>query len=287
MRVQAALKLGRVSNLPTVVTNALAGFVLASGGMPGAVILPVMLAAALAYTGGMFLNDAFDAEFDRVHQPFRPIPAGQADRSQVMAWGMAMLAASVVGFALAGGMQGASWPPAAVGAALAGTILIYDWHHKGNPFGPVLMGLCRLLIYVAAGLAANGTLGGPFWIGAGLLMAHVMGLSFIAKAEHSRAAARWLPRAALIAAPLTGAGMALAYSAMWPFVLALGLASAVALHLATRPAPNYGRIVPLLIAAISLLDAMMIARMGLFGPALAAACAVALTLWLQRWVRGT
>lgn len=82
MRVQAALKLGRVSNLPTVVTNALAGFVLASGGMPGAVILPVMLAAALAYTGGMFLNDAFDAEFDRVHQPFRPIPAGQADRSQ-------------------------------------------------------------------------------------------------------------------------------------------------------------------------------------------------------------
>ena len=61
MNYQTFLKLGRVSNLPTVWTNALAGMVLA--GQPSVSgFLIVGLALTLFYTGGMWLNDAFDAE---------------------------------------------------------------------------------------------------------------------------------------------------------------------------------------------------------------------------------
>ena len=68
MKLKTALRLGRVSNLPTVWTNVLVGAALggaswASWGDWGRVVL-VLLAMSAAYVGGMFLNDAYDAEID-------------------------------------------------------------------------------------------------------------------------------------------------------------------------------------------------------------------------------
>ena len=79
MNFAVALRLGRVSNLPTVWTNALAGLVLAGGWLDPAPLLLLFLAVSLAYVGGMFLNDAFDAEVDAVRRPERPIPSGAAN----------------------------------------------------------------------------------------------------------------------------------------------------------------------------------------------------------------
>ena len=56
----------------------------------------MLLAFSLFYTGGMFLNDAFDAQFDAQHRPERPIPAGDVSRSTVFGWGYAMLAAALI-----------------------------------------------------------------------------------------------------------------------------------------------------------------------------------------------
>ena len=73
-QLRTLLVLGRVSNLPTVWSNCLAGWWLGGGGNFGK--LPLLLFGASAlYTGGMFLNDAFDAESDRQRRPsgpFRP-----------------------------------------------------------------------------------------------------------------------------------------------------------------------------------------------------------------------
>src|SRR6059058_5699428 len=81
------LDLGRVSNLPTVWSNCLAGWWL--GGGRHAEKLPFLfLGAALLYVGGMFLNDAFDAVFDRQYRPERPIPSGHITRSTVWKWGL-------------------------------------------------------------------------------------------------------------------------------------------------------------------------------------------------------
>ena len=62
------LILGRASNLPTVWSNCLAGWLLGGGGAAADLLL-LSVAATFLYTGGMYLNDAFDAEFDRQHRP--------------------------------------------------------------------------------------------------------------------------------------------------------------------------------------------------------------------------
>jgi hypothetical protein len=46
--------------------------------------MPILLVAmSLFYTGGMYLNDAFDREFDARSRPERPIPAGQVSAQAV------------------------------------------------------------------------------------------------------------------------------------------------------------------------------------------------------------
>ena len=69
------LILGRVSNLPTVWSNCLAGWLLAGGGAWSR-FAALCGGASLLYIGGMFLNDACDVRFDTAHRQERPIPSG-------------------------------------------------------------------------------------------------------------------------------------------------------------------------------------------------------------------
>lgn len=76
------LTLGRVANLPTVWSNCLAGWWL--GGHENLGHLPLLfIGATLLYMGGAFLNDAFDAEYDRQHRRARPIPSGVISLKEV------------------------------------------------------------------------------------------------------------------------------------------------------------------------------------------------------------
>ena len=61
MTLRIALRLGRVSNLPTVWTNVAAAAVLAGVPLASLGVLALAVACSLFYVGGMFLNDAFDA----------------------------------------------------------------------------------------------------------------------------------------------------------------------------------------------------------------------------------
>src|SRR5271163_4250555 len=92
MRLAVALRLGRVSNLPTVWSNVLAALVLAGASAFDWATLWLLVAFSALYTAGMYLNDAFDAPFDRLHRPERPIPAGEAAVSTVFVAGFSMLA---------------------------------------------------------------------------------------------------------------------------------------------------------------------------------------------------
>src|SRR5436190_24060487 len=89
--LRTLLVLGRVSNLPTVWSNCLAGWWL--GGAGNSDRLPVVFAGATClYIGGMFLNDAMDVEFDRVHGKERPIPSLAIRLEAVSRWGLSWLA---------------------------------------------------------------------------------------------------------------------------------------------------------------------------------------------------
>ena len=93
--LRTLLILGRTSNLPTVWSNCLAGFLL-GGGTRWAVFGRLCLGTTLLYMGGMFLNDAFDASFDRQHRPERPIPSGRISEKSVWRMGCALLAAGTL-----------------------------------------------------------------------------------------------------------------------------------------------------------------------------------------------
>ena len=288
MKLGTALRLGRVSNLPTVCTNALAGMALAGGQLAGGTLALVVLAAALAYTAGMFLNDAFDADLDAQSQRFRPIPAGLVTRSAVFAWGYGMLGLSVVLLTITGLWSGTGWWSALVGLALAATIISYNANHKENLFGPLLMGMCRVLVYFAAALAVSTTLPTPLWIGAALLLAHVMGLTYVAKREGAGAVGQVWPFICLALPLLFGVVVSLSRPEIIAFIVILLAADAMAIRWCLRKQPgDIGRAIPMLIAAISILDAMLIANQGHIALAMLALIAFPLTLLLQRWVRGT
>src|SRR5690625_3812244 len=90
------LVLGRVSNLPSVWSNALSGAALAGAGLGSSSWLVLMLALSLFYTGGMYLNDAFDAEVDARERATRPIPMGEIGRGTVYLFGSARLVNGIV-----------------------------------------------------------------------------------------------------------------------------------------------------------------------------------------------
>jgi len=229
---RAYLLLSRISNLPTVWSNVIAGAVVS-----GAAVMPFeigRLAAGVSflYTAGMFLNDVFDREFDRTHRPDRPIPAG--DVSQKTA---ARAAALLIGAGLflisaqSGALSSRVWA-----AGLVGAIIYYNWRHKRDPLGPLWMGLCRGLVYCVAAAAVAATVSPRVLLAAAVMTAYVVLLTQIAKR--------------------------------------LGQRASVA--------------VPLLLAGISVVDAVIVAVAGGGVPLvlLALVCAV-LTLGFQRIVPGT
>lgn len=282
MKLGTALRLGRVSNLPTVWTNTLAGAVLAGAGGFGAQFALLLAAFTLFYTGGMFLNDAFDAAIDARERPERPIPAGAVTRGEVFGWGFGQMAAGVALLALVG------VAPALAGLTLAVAITYYDWNHKTNPLSPVVMGLCRVLIYVGAGLAVTLALPDALWVGAALLLCYLIGLTYVAKQENLARVENLWPLLFLAAPVAYGAWLAAAQWAVAPFWLLFTAWMLVALWFLRRRAKgDIPRAVVSLIAGISLLDALLVAGAGSPGLALAALAGFGVTLFVQRWIAGT
>lgn len=290
MSLSVALRLGRVSNLPTVWSNSLAGIVLAGGDPRDPRSGFLLLAFTLFYLAGMFLNDAFDQKIDAVERPERPIPSGQISGNTVFAAGFAMLVAALAVLTLVGFRYtpGTGWLPLIAGLCLALTIILYDWQHKNNPLSPLLMGLCRMLVYVTAGFAIVASPPPILFIAAGVLLSYLIGLTYIAKQENLGEVKNAWPLVFLIA-PLV-------YGAWWTnesgatLILVLGLAAwlAIALCLLVRRQPgDIRRAVICLIAGISLVDAIFIAGAGFTQLSFLAITAFILTLMFQRFVPGT
>jgi 4-hydroxybenzoate polyprenyltransferase len=282
VNLRTALTLGRVSNLPTVWTNTLAGAVLAGAGGFGAEFALLLLAFSLFYTGGMFLNDAFDAQFDAAQRPERPIPSGAVSRREVFGYGFGMMALGAAVLAWFGAA------PALAGLALAAAITYYDWNHKGNLFSPVVMGLCRVLVYIGAGLCVTLALPEALWIGAGLMLCYLIGLTYVAKQENLGKVENLWPLAFLAAPVAYGALLSLAQPWVGLFwLLFVGWMLVALWFLRRRAKGDIPRAVVSLIAGISLLDALLIAGTGSVALAGVALAGFATTLFFQRYIAGT
>jgi len=192
--LRTLLAIGRVAGLPTVWSNCLAGWWLGGGGNYWK--LPFLfLGTSALYTGGAFLNDAFDEEFDRQRRAERPIPTGRISASRVWRLGFGQLALGIVLLFFCGKV-------AAVAAVLlALSILLYDWAHRLFIASPWLMGACRFWVYAIAGATGMGGLNGFVVFCGAALAIYVVGLGCVARKENGRRAVPLWPLP-LLAAPI-------------------------------------------------------------------------------------
>jgi UbiA prenyltransferase family protein len=282
-QLRAWVVLGRVSNLPTVWSNCLAGWWLEGG--ENVWKLPLLFFGVSAlYTGGMFLNDAFDAGFDRQRRAERPIPSGLISLEAVWKFGSAWLAAGILSLLFLGTITGL------LAVVLAFCILIYNLTHKFITASPWLMGLCRFWVYVIAGSTGEADMNGwPIWCGAALAF-YIVGLSYVARRESFRGpipfGPLWLLAAPVVMAMLMNVG-ADRNAAVWiSLVLVLWIA------LCTRPVfqpgeMNVGRIVSGLLAGIVLVDWLAVAPQCPRELSLAFLLLFGVTIFLQQFVPAT
>ena len=181
---KALLLLGRVSNLPTVWSNSLAAWLLAGGALGGPEdqlrFAWLIAGATLLYLAGMFLNDAFDERFDREHRAERPIPRGVISARTVWVLGVLQMAIGL------GCVIWINLAAAVCALGLAACVLGYNWQHKHINWSPLIMGLCRLLLYLLAAAVAVGWVAWPVVLGAVVLGGYIVGLSNIAREEATR-----------------------------------------------------------------------------------------------------
>jgi hypothetical protein len=286
-----ALRLGRVSNLPTVWTNALAGTALAGGEAWSLTTLLVAIGLSLLYVSGMYLNDAFDRDIDARERPERPIPAGLVSANTVFAAGVGLMLIGLAFVLWAGATAApaAAWRPVLSALALAAAIVFYDWHHKGNVLSPFFMGVCRVLAYVTAGYAAVAIPAASLFVAALVSLCYLIGLTYIAKQESlDRLGSLW--PLLFLAAPVVYGIARIGDLGLVGAMLLVGLIAwvLVALYFLKRRAKgDVPRAVVSLIAGICLLDALFLASAGATAAAMLAVLCFLLTLALQQWVSGT
>jgi 4-hydroxybenzoate polyprenyltransferase len=279
------LVLGRISNLPTVWSNCVAGWLLGGGG-EWRKLTVLCAGGTFLYIGGMYLNDAFDAQFDAQHRPERPIPSGAISESAVWKWGFSWLLIGCVLLGLLGKVT------AVIAVMLAMTIVVYDAIHKIFAFSPVLMALCRFYLYlIAASAALGGITGGTqLAIWSGIAMAcYIVGLSYIARRESTGVTIQYWPLIFLVApivlAVIVNPGEYLVRAIVFSGLVLIWILRC--LVFAFRKSQRHvGRTVSGLLAGIVLVDLLMIAPaattvvpvfLGLF----------VLALVLQRFVPAT
>jgi len=288
-RLRTLLILGRVSNLPTVWSNCLAGWWLAGAGSSGKLPL-LLLGMSALYIGGMYLNDAFDAEFDRQRRAVRPIPSGQISEADVWRYGWGWLVLGIVLLFGLGKLAGI------LALVLAACILIYNQTHKLITASPWLMGLCRFWVYVIAGLAgasdatlSDGLLGWSVWCGVALAL-YIVGLSYVARRESFRGPVPYWPLL-LLAAPLCLALIMdpgeFRASARWLSLVLILWAAQCLRPVFQSGAINVGRVVSGLLAGIVFVDWLAVAPDCPRGLSLIFLILFGATQALQRYIPAT
>ncbi len=275
------LRLGRVSNLPTIWSNCLAAWALAQGRFVPTLAI-ITTAMSLIYIGGMYLNDACDVEYDAARQIPRPIPNGAIRRNVGYVCAFVLLA---LGLLL---VWGEGWGTFGSALGLVLLVIVYNLIHNRVGWSPVMLGGCRLLLYLTVGLAARQGLDPAVISWAFALALYVTGLSYLAKVEESNVMKRYLPLALTLIPPFV-----VAYHHYAPTRILVTLAFLAnlgySLYFVLRPGHRQlRRSVSGLLAGICLVDLLAVSQIPepLFWQA-ATLGFFALTLFAQRFIPAT
>jgi len=308
MKVMTWLTLGRVSNLPSIWTNIIAAVLVTRASLqvpasnittmelangPYLIWLGTFAALSLMYLGGMFLNDAFDAKWDKAHQQPRPIVQGQVSVSRVWAHGSVMLALGIVAIGVLYQITAStnvthSWLGGWLSSlALAGFIISYNAVHKTFALAPLLMGMCRFCVYLTAGLLLAQINAQLLMIAAGLC-AYICGVTYSAKNEHLNQLQGYWSLILLFLPIILLASIGYSQPFFWLYAAAftayLMIKTKAHLFGAKR---NVGAFIGSLLAGIPLHDGLALASMNLILPSLLCFGVFLLMPYLQRFVSAT
>lgn len=208
------LRLLRAPNVFSAIADIAAGFIFAQGSLEPWPVLATLAAASMClYMSGMVLNDVYDLEIDRAERPNRPLPSGQIPVGSARTLGFLLLGVGVVLATLAGhvingpGQAILPWRSGCVALLLAGCIVLYDGWAKQTWFGPVVMGLCRMLnlllgMSVASALPLDGGLiagyGADHLLVAGGMGVYIAGVTLYARDEVGESSAFVLGAGAVV-----------------------------------------------------------------------------------------
>lgn len=181
--LRGVVRSSRPANIPTLLTNAAAAWAATRGAElpPAALYAGVVLMGLCFYLYGMWENDRVDAGWDASRYPNRPVPCGAVSVSVLR---VLSLAVGFSGLALNMVLGGEF----VAGALLLIVISLYNAFHKLWRGSIVLMGLCRGLWVLAAGLVfahAGGDSVPPpalLWYGCCLFVFTCV-ISFVARRE--------------------------------------------------------------------------------------------------------
>jgi 4-hydroxybenzoate polyprenyltransferase len=273
-KLRAWMVLGRISNLPTVWSNCLAGCFLGGWNAPGAIAL-LCLGSSLLYVGGMFLNDVCDVNFDTQFRPERPIVSGaltwrRATIATVILFSAGLILIATINF------RSAAWA-----VSLTILIVIYDLVHKKIPIAPLLMAGCRFLLYLTAAAAGMVGITPRSVLFASVLGIYVAGLSYVARGESRPAASSTIFWLLLFAPVIAALSLTPSFApAFWSLPLILCIVGA---KKAGRE--GVGRTVSLLLAGIVLVDLIVVSTSA---PMIAICFLLfGVTLWFQRHIPAT
>ncbi|MFT4592622.1 MAG: 4-hydroxybenzoate polyprenyltransferase [Phycisphaerales bacterium] len=190
---QGWLNMLRISNSPTVVSNAMVGlaFVIQAHTefwseritppalqmlVPLTLIVVVLL---LLYFAGMVLGDAYDVERDTIQRPDRSIPSGIITSGQAWSAGYFMVGLAILvafGISITAGIST---------SCLALSVLLYTYLHHTKLLAIPLMGLCRgLTIIVAVSAFSSDYFSQSVWWYVGALSMYTAILTFIGTYEN-------------------------------------------------------------------------------------------------------
>jgi hypothetical protein len=148
-KIHAWMSLGRMSNLPTIITNILVGTAVATslgGGHSWSGVGVVIAGVVLLYIGGMILNDLFDYGRDSRRGVLRPLVTGDISSIEALAAMVIVFAGAMVIF-----LTMATALASTLAMVLLATIVLYNkTHHSFPNVAPVLLTVCRGLVYAIA-----------------------------------------------------------------------------------------------------------------------------------------
>ena len=284
-KMAAYMELSRLSNLPTVWTNAIVGMTISSGFLKNPLFL--LAGFSLFYISGMFLNDASDWEKDSKERPSRPVPKGAVSLKEVYITGFILLLGAnfLILYEAFRTNNKSMYIVLLYSLLLSFAIVSYNFCYTNKT--PLLMGICRALIYIISAQIGSKVLKMEVWIISAVFIFYIMGLTYIAKQE-TKTRLRYKSGFIFILFPLIYALFKVNFLSFTIVIFLLFLAILVfVLYNTLKNNFSIQTTVIFLISAISIWDALLLSINGFFTLSILAVICFFLTLFFNKFIKGT